>query len=305
MNFIIIHGTNGHPEKNWFPWLKNELDKLGHTVYIPQFPTPDGQNLANWLKVIEKYNIEIVTESRYSAHTLTEQIWQPVLDDVITAGNNVFTEVPWYLNNFNTATLFQIGKDIYMGNEYYDQDLSLQIECISKHYPDYRWHPINTGGHADGTYSAIKPNLIVSSHDIPGSDYAKLFPDWEVIYVPKENKLDKLDSFSELKKKNGGKWYIPNQPIDDEFVDFVKNYLDHWVGFVEETIFDVNLLVIDEKNVICENYNKVIFDALERHNVTPHILKFRHSHFWDSGLHCVSSDIHRQGTLKDYFPQRS
>jgi len=27
--------------------------------------------------------------------------------------------------------------------------------------------------------------------------------------------------------------------------------------------------------------------------------------FWDGGLHCITSDIHREGTLKDYFPQRS
>lgn len=54
-NAIIIHGTGGHPEKNWFPWLKKELEALGCKVYIPQFPTPQNQSLKNWFKIFAKY----------------------------------------------------------------------------------------------------------------------------------------------------------------------------------------------------------------------------------------------------------
>ena len=33
MNFIIIHGIYGHPEENWFPWLKNKLEGMGYEVF--------------------------------------------------------------------------------------------------------------------------------------------------------------------------------------------------------------------------------------------------------------------------------
>jgi len=257
-------------------------------------------------EIFEIFGTNITAHRRYSLDSNTEQMWKPVLDDVKNAGNSIFTEVPWYLNNFNTATLFQIGKDIYIGNEYYGQDLTLQIKHISEYYPNYRWHSINTGGHADGTYSVVKPGLIISSTDIPGSDYSRLFPGWEVIYVPKENNennVANMDSFKQLKRKNSGKWYIPGC-LDDEFIDYVGNYLGHWVGYVEETVFDVNLLVIDEKNVICGSYNKVIFDAFERHGITPHIINTRHSFFWDAGIHCFTSDIHREGSMNNYFSER-
>ena len=37
---IIIHGTEGYPEENWFPWLKSELEIIGYQTFVPQFPSP-------------------------------------------------------------------------------------------------------------------------------------------------------------------------------------------------------------------------------------------------------------------------
>jgi uncharacterized protein len=53
MKFLILHGTMGSPEGNWFPWLAKELDKLGQETVRPQLPTPGGQNPENWFKVIK------------------------------------------------------------------------------------------------------------------------------------------------------------------------------------------------------------------------------------------------------------
>ena len=68
-NFIIIHGAYGNPEENWFPWLKYELESLGHSVYIPKFPTPKGQNLENWLKVFEEYKRRLDVNSVLIGHS--------------------------------------------------------------------------------------------------------------------------------------------------------------------------------------------------------------------------------------------
>ena len=47
--FIIIHGTKGSPEGNWFPWLAESLRQQNAEVVIPRMPTPEGQSLVNWL----------------------------------------------------------------------------------------------------------------------------------------------------------------------------------------------------------------------------------------------------------------
>jgi hypothetical protein len=206
-----------------------------------------------------------------------------------------------YNKNINTAMTTRIGKDLYFGTEAYDQDrdaLKLQAEKL---FPNYRCHIINTGGHADGTFCPVVPGLIVSLYDVP--TYGDTFPGWEVIYLPGQS-WSKVLSFSDLKEKNRGKWWVPGEELNDDFTNFVEGWLNHWVGYVEETVFDVNMLVIDEKNVVCNNYNEQVFAAFERHGVTPHIVNFRHRYFWDGGLHCITSDLHREGTQKDYFPER-
>lgn len=53
---IIFHGTAGHANENWFPWLKKELKKYNYGVIVPQFPTPENQSPESWLKVFEEYN---------------------------------------------------------------------------------------------------------------------------------------------------------------------------------------------------------------------------------------------------------
>ena len=86
-----------------------------------------------------------------------------------------------------------------------------------------------------------------------------------------------------------------------QITKFVNTWLDEWLGYVEETVFDVNMLVIDKNNVICNGYNKKVFDAFERYNITPHVVNFRHRYFWDGGLHCITSDISREGKQESYF----
>ena len=54
-NIFIFHGTGGYPEENWFPCLKQKLEKLGCKVIVPQFPTPENQTLENWLQALKNY----------------------------------------------------------------------------------------------------------------------------------------------------------------------------------------------------------------------------------------------------------
>jgi hypothetical protein len=199
------------------------------------------------------------------------------------------------------AFISRIGKDLYFGTQDYDQDQTQYQIDIDAEFPQTRNHIVNTGGHSDGTYCPVCPGLIISLQDVP--TYKHTFPDWEVVYLPNQS-WDKVKPFLELKEKNAGKWWIPGFEHDQAVIDTVETWLGHWVGYVEETVFDVNMLIVDPKNVIVFNYNKQVFDALDRYGITPHIVPFRHRYFWDGGIHCVTSDLHREGSVQDYFPER-
>jgi hypothetical protein len=221
--------------------------------------------------------------------------WDGVVEHIKQQGNSIE-----FNTGINTAMTTRVGRDLYFGTEGVEFNYEIANAQKSK-FPNYRTHVIDTKGHADGTYCPVKPGLIVSLEEIP--KYSDTFPDWEVVYLPGQS-WGMVDPFLKLKNKNAGKWWVPGQELNDQFTYFVESWLSNWVGFVEETVFDVNMLVIDEKNVVCNNYNKKVFDAFGRHGITPHIVNFRHRYFWDGGLHCITSDIHREGTMKDYFPSR-
>ena len=57
--YIIIHGSFGSKDGNWFPWLKSELEKLNKNVIVPQMPIGVGnQNYNSWASVLDGLNID-------------------------------------------------------------------------------------------------------------------------------------------------------------------------------------------------------------------------------------------------------
>lgn len=52
---FILHGTGASPKDHWFLWMKEKLEEKGLEVYAPDFPTPEGQNLENWMEVLQEY----------------------------------------------------------------------------------------------------------------------------------------------------------------------------------------------------------------------------------------------------------
>lgn len=81
---IIVHGTEGNPDGNWFPWLTSELETLGCTVFVPTFPTPENQSLDNWLTVFREYEQYLDKESIVIGHSLGPAFLLSVLENIKT-----------------------------------------------------------------------------------------------------------------------------------------------------------------------------------------------------------------------------
>jgi hypothetical protein len=95
---------------------------------------------------------------------------------------------------------------------------------------------------------------------------------------------------------------VQGEEHNDALIHFVGSWLDEWVGYIEETVFDVNMLSINENLILCTNEPpQQVKDAFKRHNVEYIITPFRHRFFWDGGLHCITLDVNREGNCEDYF----
>ena len=296
---------------------------------MERIATETEEDYQKLIKLLESFNVRVLrpelkdsiefykmTDGKYRQPPMTprdytgmfgEKFYIPldpryknVMIDIKDNGNKICFQTKAD-NAINTAGVTRVGKDLYFGTELNDGRTHSQRMQISESFPEYRCHIVDTQGHSDSCFCPVVPGLIVSLEDI--QQYKQSFPGWEVIYLPGQS-WEAVDSFLKLKRKNRGKWWVPGEELNNDFTDYVETWVNHWVGYVEETVFDVNMLVIDKKNVVCNNYNKAVFDAFDRYGITPHIINFRHRYFWDGGLHCITSDLDREGVMEDYFPER-
>ena len=156
----------------------------------------------------------------------------------------------------------------------------------------------NDQGHSDGIMSVLKPGVIVSLED--SDHYKDTFPGWEV-YTVKNQSWSKIAGWMNFKYKSKGRWWVPNEESNEYLLEFVNQWLNKWVGYVTETVFDVNMLSLSEEVVLVNNYDRGLFDFLEKRRITPIVCPLRHRYFWDGGIHCLTVDLERHGGLEDYF----
>jgi hypothetical protein len=147
------------------------------------------------------------------------------------------------------------------------------------------------GGHLDSVFCPIKDRHIFSSHWGEQNFYNKTFPGWEVFWIKTEKNS----------KGNGMWWTAENNFFSPIFNDYIDKKAKEWVGDSTETVFEANILVIDEKNIICIAEHKQSFKKMEQLGITPHVVDFPARHFWDGGIHCITVDIRRSGGCKEYF----
>jgi predicted alpha/beta hydrolase family esterase len=91
---VIIHGTKGSPEGNWFRWIAERIGGLGVDVLIPRMPTPEGQSLAAWLEAFEASVGRVNEQTTLIGHSLgatftlrvLERLSVPVQRSVFVAG---------------------------------------------------------------------------------------------------------------------------------------------------------------------------------------------------------------------------
>lgn len=170
---------------------------------------------------------------------------------------------------------------------------------LKEQYPQFKQCNHALGGHNDGVFCPVKPGHIITTSE--KIDYSDTFPGWDVHVIQDPHQYKDVSKFNKKRVGMDGTWWTPERDKNPAYAEFIETWLKEWVGYVEETVFEVNMLVINPELVFCTNYNKGVFDYLESINMEPVIMPFRHRFFWDAGLHCLTLDTIREGGMQDYF----
>ncbi|MFA6536695.1 MAG: alpha/beta hydrolase [Candidatus Paceibacterota bacterium] len=67
---FLIHGWDGHPHNNWFPWLIAELKAKYIEVEAPYLPNPAAPKVKGWLSYLKDYVGKADEETFFVAHSL-------------------------------------------------------------------------------------------------------------------------------------------------------------------------------------------------------------------------------------------
>jgi len=67
-NVILIHGYNGSSDNHWFPYIQDELEKLGIEVFAPQMP--EEHTLEKWLPALEDLKSKVNENTIIIGHSL-------------------------------------------------------------------------------------------------------------------------------------------------------------------------------------------------------------------------------------------
>ncbi len=205
------------------------------------------------------------------------------------------------LNGASASCIVRVGTDVFFDNSDYlkpEQSRWIQENCLDSRY---RFNEAITDGHGDAVFAILKPGVLLSSKWDDQLDLDSDFPGWDISKLECSTIWHAM-AVGKFKEENfNGAWYVQGQTPTKEFTNFVDTYLKEWVGYVSDTVFDVNCLVLDEENVVFSAYNKQVFDYCEKHRINPIISELRHSYFWDGGVSCCTQDIRRTGGLETYL----
>ena len=169
----------------------------------------------------------------------------------------------------------------------------------------FKFKAITQGGHNDGSMSLPRPGLVIGSPWMEKDFFKDTLPGWDCLIIehPNNFKQQYPKEYEAFKnnKDTDMTWYVDNEKSNKPFTDFIDTYLKEWVGFMEESVFEVNMLSIDENTILSLNKQKEVHDKLKSVGMEPIYCRFRHRNFWDAGLHCLTLDTVREGGCESYL----
>lgn len=147
MKFVFIHGYMSNPEADWYPKIREELEKLGHQVVIPPMPGHRRPNPKEWVQVVRE------TAER----SLTSQSGESLTSPVVLVGHSLGTRaILSYLesnpNNVEKVLLISPPQGMWHNQPKISKELASKVTIL--HSKDDRIVAIDQGRKLAGLLGA-------------------------------------------------------------------------------------------------------------------------------------------------------
>jgi|TARA_R110002167_G_scaffold91682_1_gene246572 hypothetical protein len=213
-----------------------------------------------------------------------------------TGKSECFEDHKW---GFWAPAVHRVGNRLIIDEE----DWSNLSEFLLNRYPEFEAANVAIGGHNDSSMNLPKPGLVVCGNWMSAKDFEHTLPGWDVVPIEYPDTMVGEGGlpWNDDKMITQGRWWTPEAKSNPELVSYVDKWLHQWVGFAEETVFEINMLAVNPEVTLSLNYQPEVHNALAKHGVEAVYCRFRHRNFWDGGLHCITLDTYREGGMQDYF----
>jgi glycine amidinotransferase len=214
---------------------------------------------------------------------------------------NITAEESWFISDkiykdtykeqllWHTATMYKLGDSIIVNSA--GPGTQLGYEWIKKIYASYKFIPnlpeniFKNYGHIDHGFFMLDDDTVV---------HCGL--KWVPTILQNKKLIDISQYVSEVYIDNYVKDYVSTDGKYSEL--WLEKYLSNWRGYNQEVCFDLNVVVLDSKNVLFGRHIPELFKYLKTLGIECHMVNQRHQVYWEGGIHCFTLDTKRKGTKR-------
>lgn len=189
---------------------------------------------------------------------------------------------------WHTATMYKAGDSIIYNH--LGPGSNLGLDWIKKNLSNYKFIQntetiFDNYGHIDHGFLLIDDNTVIHA----GIEWVPLcLRDKKLIdvsaYLPTINLDNYLNDYKAADGRYSQAW--------------LEKYLLNWRGYAQEVCFDLNVLILDPKNILFGRPLPELFKYLKTFDIECHCVEQRHALYWEGGIHCSTLDIKRKGNKR-------
>lgn len=199
-------------------------------------------------------------------------------------GDKIYNEIYKDKILTHTASMTKMGNVLLYNDQ--GPGTKLGYEWMKRHLPvGTKMIPVSGFGHIDMLWFMVDDETVVAYDRtyIPSA-----LKDKKIIELKEHIEMVDLNKWASDVISSGGNYSLP----------LLEKWFGGWRSHSIDNCFDTNVLVLAPRKVLLTNPHSSVQRLLENNNIEVLTTTTRHGLFWESGVHCFTVDVKREGKIR-------